>query len=53
MFYTWLTGAGEAVNHIPTDAIIYTGVALTFINVHLTVLPLIAWKINNQNETEF
>lgn len=42
MFHTWLTGAGEAVNHVSADAVIYTGVALAFINVHLTVLPLIA-----------
>lgn len=43
MFLTWLTGAGEAIDRVSADAIIYTGVALTFVNIHLTVLPLIAW----------
>lgn len=43
LFLTWLTGAGEAIDHVSADAIIYAGVALTFVDIHLTELPLIAW----------
>lgn len=39
----WLAGACEAIDHIPTDAIIHTWVALTVIYVNLTVSPHEAW----------
>lgn len=47
---TWLAGAREAVDHVSTDAIIYTGVALTFIYISLTVSPRVAWKTEVQTE---
>ena len=34
---TWLAGACEAIDHVPTDTIIHTWVALTVVNVYLTV----------------
>ena len=39
---TWLTGAREAVDHVPADAIVHAGVALTLIHVHLAVCPRVA-----------
>lgn len=39
----WLAGACEAIDHVPTDAIIHTWVALTVIYVNLTVSPHVAW----------
>lgn len=39
----WLAGACEAVDHVPTDAIIHTWVALTVIHINLTVRPHVAW----------
>lgn len=41
---TWLAGACEAIDHVPTDAIIHTWVALTVIYVNLTVSSHVAWK---------
>lgn len=39
----WLAGACEAIDHVPTDAIIHTWVALTVIYVNLTVSPHVTW----------
>lgn len=39
----WLAGACEAIDHVPTDAIIHTWVALTVIYVNLTVSAHVAW----------
>lgn len=47
--FTWLTCACEAIDHVPTDAIIHTWVALTVIYVNLTVSPHVAWKTEIQS----
>lgn len=39
----WLAGACEAIDHVPTDAVIHTRVALTVIYVNLTVSPHVTW----------
>lgn len=39
---TWLTFAREAVDHVPTDAIINTWVTLTVIYINLTVSSHVA-----------
>lgn len=48
MKYTWLTGACEAIDHVPTDAIIHTRVAFTVIYVNLTERPRVAWMMEIQ-----
>lgn len=47
---TWLAGACEAIDHVPTDAVIHTRVALTVIYVNLTVSPHVTWKREVQTE---
>src|SRR4029434_3495998 len=54
---TWLTGAREAVDHVPADAIVHAGVALTLIHVHLAVCPRVAlveryWERECERERE-
>lgn len=39
---TWLAGACEAIDHVPTDAIVHTRVAFTVIYINLTVGPHVA-----------
>lgn len=39
---TWLTCAREAIDHVPTDAVINTWVTLTVIYVNLTVSSHVA-----------
>lgn len=39
---TWLTCACEAVDHVPTDAIINTWVTLTVVYINLTVSSHVA-----------
>lgn len=39
---TWLTFAREAVDHVPTDAIINTWVTLTVVYINLTVSSHVA-----------
>lgn len=48
MKYTWLTGACEAIDQVPTVAIIYTWVAFAVIYVNLTESPRVAWKMEIQ-----
>lgn len=39
----WLACAREAIDHIPTDAIIHAWVALTVIHINLAVSAHVAW----------
>lgn len=39
----WLAGACEAIDHVPTDAIIHAWVALTVIYINLAISPHVAW----------
>lgn len=47
---TWLAGACESIDHVSTDAIIHTRVALTVIHINLTVSPHVTWKIEIQSK---